>query len=207
MRRFISHSRTLLLLLAASTSTVHVATAADLELPFRGRWIVIQGPPCEAFWGNHCMTQSNKFALDVVPFDAPNCIGLPLFAPSSGTIIEVLDGIPNGVHGPHDAGNHVVIARSNSEFIVLAHFSPNSIRVQMGQTVTAGEQLGQCGVSGNAPGGPHLHFHMQATPNILDYQGAAGLPMLFGRIDVWNPLTQRCEPVFNYAPRHRDAFC
>jgi hypothetical protein len=180
--------------------------AADLELPVRGRWIVMQGPPCGPVWGNHCNTRNSQFALDVTPFQA-SCIGMPIFAPSSGEIIEVLDGIPNGVHGGHDAGNHVVIRRSNIEFIALAHFSPGSITVRRGQAVTAGQPIGACGASGNAPGGPHLHFHMQATPNILDYMGAPGLPMIFARADVWNPMMQRCERVSNYALRHRDALC
>jgi murein DD-endopeptidase MepM/ murein hydrolase activator NlpD len=47
--------------------------------------------------------------------------------------------------------------------------------VKTGDKVQAGQKIGQCGNSGNSPV-PHLHMHMQNTPDIFKGEG---LPMQF----------------------------
>jgi hypothetical protein len=80
------------------------------------------------------------------------------------------------------AGNHVVLAlRDSGAFVVLAHLRAGSIRVQVGQEVTSGQHLADCGNSGNATQ-PHVHVQ------VMDHQDptvARGLPMTFRRFREW----------------------
>jgi murein DD-endopeptidase MepM/ murein hydrolase activator NlpD len=69
----------------------------------------------------------------------------------------------------------VVIDLGNSEFIFLAHFKLGSFMVKAGDQVRAGQKIGKCGNSGNSPV-PHLHVHMQNSPQLFDGEG---LPMQF----------------------------
>jgi murein DD-endopeptidase MepM/ murein hydrolase activator NlpD len=57
------------------------------------------------------------------------------------------------------AGNHVAI-NCGEFFLILAHLRQGSIAVAAGDTVKAGDILGQMGNSGNSSE-PHLHLHAQ----------------------------------------------
>jgi murein DD-endopeptidase MepM/ murein hydrolase activator NlpD len=54
------------------------------------------------------------------------------------------------------------------------------VRVHKGQRVTAGEQLAECGNSGNSSE-PHLHFQLMDHPRV---SFSAGLPFRFDRFEV-----------------------
>ena len=88
------------------------------------------------------------------------------------------------------AGNHVVIAlQRTGVFVVLAHLRAGSVRVQVGQEVTTGEQLAECGNSGNATQ-PHVHVQ------VMDHRDptvAQGLPMTFRRFREWQRGSSRFE--------------
>ena len=51
-----------------------------------------------------------------------------------------------------------------------------SVRVKVGQRVSAGQILGRTGNSGNSSE-PHLHFHVQDLPDL--FGDAKGLPVRF----------------------------
>jgi hypothetical protein len=72
-------------------------------------------------------------------------------------------------------GNHVVIDMGNGVYAAYAHLRRGSVRVKKGQRVTAGEQIAECGNSGNSSE-PHLHFQLMDHPRALV---AAGLPFAF----------------------------
>lgn len=174
------------------------ANAQPLLFPMQGTWFVLQGPPCPGP-GNHCQTFSNQLAYDLVPIDqfghpnSPACMGRPIMAPSNGVVIEALNvypDVPNQTQ--HPAGNHVVIQRSANEFITIAHLAAASLSVGVGSPVAAGRVIGACGFNGNT-GGPHVHIHMQAGPNILNF-ATPPLPMPFA-VSVRNPLTGACTPL------------
>lgn len=158
----------------------------------------MQGPPCPAP-GNHCLTNSNRLAYDFIPFDQfnqPNsqaCMGQPILSPSNGVVIEALNIYPD-IPGPgqHPAGNHVVIQKSPGEYITIAHLAQNSLTVGPGTPVSAGQMIGRCGFNGNTTT-PHVHIHMQASPNILDFS-APPLPMVFD-VNVWVPQAGSCMPI------------
>lgn len=66
-------------------------------------------------------------------------------------------------------------------FVLLAHLQAGSIRVSVGQDVVAGQQVANCGNSGNST---QPHLHMQAMDS-ADPTVARGLPMAFRRFREW----------------------
>ncbi|MFD1658277.1 peptidoglycan DD-metalloendopeptidase family protein [Streptomyces caeni] len=59
-------------------------------------------------------------------------------------------------------GNQVVVRLADGYYAQYAHLS--KLSVSAGQTVTAGQQVGLSGATGNVTG-PHLHFEIRTTPN------------------------------------------
>lgn len=57
------------------------------------------------------------------------------------------------------SGNRVLLACGEAQ-VLLAHFRRGSLRVTKGQTVVAGQLLGEVGNSGRSDE-PHLHVHVQ----------------------------------------------
>jgi hypothetical protein len=78
------------------------------------------------------------------------------------------------------AGNYVVIAHSDGEFSMYVHLQPKSVRVQKGQKVKAGDEIGALGSSGNSTE-PHLHFQVSDGPNVLT---AAAIPARFVEVEL-----------------------
>lgn len=57
------------------------------------------------------------------------------------------------------AGNYVVVRGDDGRDYVFMHFEDGSTAVAKGQRVSAGQQLGRVGATGDADG-PHLHFEI-----------------------------------------------
>ncbi|MFI9468258.1 peptidoglycan DD-metalloendopeptidase family protein [Streptomyces sp. NPDC052492] len=87
-----------------------------------------------------------------VDFTVPT--GTPLKAVGAGTVVSA------GWGGAY--GNQVVIQLSDGHYAQYAHLS--SLSVSAGQTVSAGQQVGLSGATGNVTG-PHLHFEIRTSPN------------------------------------------
>jgi hypothetical protein len=80
------------------------------------------------------------------------------------------------------AGNHLIIAlRDSGAFVALAHLQTGSIRVAIGEEVTAGQHIADCGNSGNSTQ-PHVHLQVMDS---LDLSVAQGIPMAFQRFREW----------------------
>lgn len=128
--------------------------------------------------------------------------GSPILAPISGTIVETHDGEADagGRRSPIArvpyalgqaarlrrgldavAGNRVVIAVEDGggmvgPFVALLHLRRGSVRVRVGDRVAAGQQVGECGGSGNST---EPHLHLQATDS-LDWPSASGIAIELG---------------------------
>ncbi|GAB2848847.1 M23 family metallopeptidase [Streptomyces deserti] len=87
-----------------------------------------------------------------VDFSVPT--GTSLKAVGAGTVVSA------GWAGAY--GNQVVIKLNDGYYAQYAHLS--SLSVSAGQTVTAGQQVGLSGSTGNSTG-PHLHFEIRTTPD------------------------------------------
>uniref|UniRef100_UPI00403FCF54 M23 family metallopeptidase n=1 Tax=Streptomyces sp. SS7 TaxID=3108485 RepID=UPI00403FCF54 len=80
--------------------------------------------------------------------------GTSLKAVAAGTVVSA------GWGGAY--GNQVVIKLADGYYAQYAHLS--QLSVSAGQTVTAGQQIGLSGATGNVTG-PHLHFEIRTTPD------------------------------------------
>ena len=78
--------------------------------------------------------------------------GRPIVAAASG-VVEIAGSTGNSY------GQQVLINHGNGIKTRYAHCVTGSIRVRVGQQVTAGQQIASIGSTGNSTG-PHLHFEV-----------------------------------------------
>lgn len=123
----------------------------------------------------------------------------PILAPVDGEVVAALDGVEDHVarrsqlhlawylasqasrlrRGGHDAitGNYVAIRTRFGSVVSLMHLRRGTVLVRTGDTVAAGQPLGECGNSGNSTQ-PHVHVQVTDT---ADFENCTGLPMAFRR--------------------------
>jgi len=193
-------------------------TITDLELPFEEEWHINAGGRTHLTGGHHFITRGSgqRYAYDISkivdgnfsPLGNGNAntnedvytFGARLNAPGDGKIIalenNIEDNIRPGVindniNDSNLAGNYIMIDHLNGEYSLLAHLKKGTIIVAVGDTVVKGQEVGKVGNSGNSTG-PHLHFHIQNTPNYLD---GIGLPAQFKNYYEDDVLIENGEPV------------
>lgn len=101
-----------------------------------------------------------------------------MLAVSDGTVVHVVDGLPEQVPGSlpeglslaEADGNSVVLDIGNGLYALYAHLQPGTIPVEVGDRVSRGDELGLVGNTGNSSA-PHLHFHVMDGPSALTSQG------------------------------------
>ncbi|MFH1159393.1 MAG: M23 family metallopeptidase [bacterium] len=111
------------------------------------------------------------------------CYGNHVFSATDGTVALAMDGMPDqspvgsvspGLSLFNGTGNCVVVFKEGL-YIVYAHLIPGSVRVKTGDSVKAGDTIGQLGNSGNSVA-PHLHFGVHSE---FPYYISEGLPYYF----------------------------
>jgi len=190
-------------------------TRTPLNLPFDGEWYVV--------WGGRTLEQNyhaanvaQRFAIDAVVVrddsthsgdasDPSNyyCWGQVVRAPAPAKVVSVVRDLPDNPIGTTDqknpAGNHVVLDFGQGEFGFLAHMQEGSITASEGTTVQGGQELGRCGNSGNTSE-PHVHFHLQTTPDLATGEGlpavfrdylADGRPVVSGELKAGESIRSR----------------
>jgi len=128
------------------------------------------------------------------------CYDAPIYSMTSGIVTEALDGIPENVPRSgkmaidvnflNAGGNHVVIYMGYGLYAFYAHMRPGTIKVNVGDRVTAGELIGHVGNSGNSTE-PHLHEHIVNRASFLAGQG---VPYEFARFEASGPLDLVFKP-------------
>ncbi|WP_394438698.1 M23 family metallopeptidase [Streptomyces sp. SGAir0957] len=119
--------------------------------------------------------------------------GAPVLAPGDGVIVAAsdrqrdhlsrtslpgfgylfLEGFIRSLGWPrHLWGNHIVLKLDHGTYAGFAHLKRGSLRMAVGDRVSAGQQLAQVGNSGNSSE-PHLHFQLMNGP---DSEIAQGMP-------------------------------
>lgn len=157
--------------------------------------------PLKVAWGGdsletnyHAVVPDQRWAYDLVvePFftgsdrlEEYGCYGVPVVAPIRGLVSMAHDGGPDAAPGvvsnnfEAPLGNHVIIKMETGTYLVIAHLKPGSVIVQTGETVEEGQQIGECGNSGNTSE-PHIHIHHQRQdPSVFPINFAEGLPLYF----------------------------
>ncbi|MEK8226801.1 M23 family metallopeptidase [Oerskovia sp. M15] len=129
--------------------------------------------------------------------------GRPILAPADGVVVQVHDGetdhearrsqlalvpyalgaasrLREGVHAL--AGNHVTIALPGDRgYVSVVHLRRSSLQVRVGEHVRVGQQVAECGNSGNST---QPHVHVQVTDS-LDFSVARGIPVAFRDFREW----------------------
>ncbi len=163
-----------------------------LHVPATETWVVSQGGPTRELNAHHG-SSSQRFAYDLVMLvdgeprranasrtsnEAYYGYGQPLRAPASGTVIRVVEGVPDNVPRERGqaGGNGLVIDHGFGEFSSLWHARPGSLRVQAGDHVEAGQVVAEVGNSGRSTG-PHIHMHLT--------RGDGELALPAPLVDVW----------------------
>jgi murein DD-endopeptidase MepM/ murein hydrolase activator NlpD len=190
---------------------------ASLRLPFRGTWWV--------FWGGrserenyHARALDQRGACDFVVWHGGSTFSgdgnrnedygawnQAVLAPANGVVVDAVNDVPDNrprletsnLNAP--AGNHVVLDMGNEEYAVLSHLRQGSVRVRAGQSVKAGDLLGQCGNSGTTTE-PHIHMHVQDRKEL--FGRALSLPMQFTRLSVDGRLVPNGAPRQGQFVRH-----
>ena len=87
----------------------------------------------------------------------------------------VIRGAVSLLSGYFVVSNHVILDLDNGIYAVFAHLKRGSIRVRRGEHVQAGQQIAECGNSGNTSE-PHVHFQLMDHRRMAV---AAGVPFSF----------------------------
>ena len=181
-----------------------------LILPFKDEWLV--------FWGGdskelnyHIESAAQKNAFDFIIRDKSGksyktdgqknedyyAFGKEIIAPCDGEVVQVVDGVKDNKPGEMNPiylpGNSVILKTDKNEFMLLAHFKQNSIKVKQGDKVHQGQLIGLCGNSGNSSEA-HLHFHMQ---NVENMNVATGVKCFFEKIYVNGQVKADYSPIKN----------
>ncbi|EAQ29288.1 hypothetical protein NAP1_00910 [Erythrobacter sp. NAP1] len=161
-----------------------------------GRYYVVQGGAAPPLQRAHASTGARAYAVDLVKmgpalhayrdfldydFAESQIWDAPVYAPCDGEIEWARDGMPDGLDYDPDerkpAGN-VVSIKCQGVSVQIPHFRQDSIAVEVGQRVVAGDLLGRIGNSGSASG-PHLHIHAERGPLKEDYSDNTPVPITF----------------------------
>ncbi|MEW2304146.1 LysM peptidoglycan-binding domain-containing M23 family metallopeptidase [Streptomyces sp. NPDC006655] len=127
-----------------STPDASTAAASGYVLPVSGATVGTGYHVPGSMWSSGYHTG--------VDFVVPT--GTPVKAVGAGTVVTA------GWGGAY--GNQVVIRLADGHYAQYGHLS--ALSVSVGQTVTAGQQVGLSGATGNVTG-PHLHFEIRTTPD------------------------------------------
>ncbi len=148
--------------------------------PFKSEAMIVQGG-ASVLYNHHYQYKPQRWAVDMIlPSSSKSmmdrtslsdfaCYGANLYAPIDGKIVRINDELPDVAIGDSDtknlAGNYVVIETAHQQYVMLAHLKANSVEVEQGEQVIAGQSLlAQCGNSGNTTE-PHLHMQIQDHPD------------------------------------------
>lgn len=184
------------LVFATSLAMASSASAADYRLPFDGQWFAIHAGDTVNV-NHHMNTRSQWFGVDLMKTRGGSIVkgeglslldyyswGEPVLAPADGIVRLVRDGLPDNPIGLRDEvnalGNYVVVEVGTGEFVYLAHLQEESVLVEEGASVKAGQPLAKCGNSGNSEG-PHIHMHVQDQ---LEPDNGIGMNVSFKGITV-----------------------
>jgi Peptidase family M23 len=153
--------------------------------------------------GRSAATSDWRSLVSVEPPERFLGFGAPILAPISGTVVASHDGEPDHVARRSQfalvpyalsqpsrvrqgvasiAGNYVILATGPAgPYVGLVHFRRGSVGVRTGNRVIRGDQLAECGNSGNST---QPHVHVQVTDS-ADMATAHGIPMAFRNYRGW----------------------
>lgn len=186
-------SAALWLIAAARRHRWRAPLSRPLRFPLEGTWYVVQGGG--RLLNHHAPVPEQRGAVDLVALGplgtrtrrghdlaAYAAYGRPVHSPCDGVVISAADTVrdqqPGEISYQPPYGNHVFVD-TGREIVKLGHLRPGSVTVTRGDTVRAGQLLGEVGNSGNTTE-PHLHLHAERDGLGLDLE-FTGIPGLLHR--------------------------
>ena len=166
----------------------------EFRLPVEGEWVVLWGGEQKESnrlagfypdqrWGMHLVREVNGNSFEGSGHEGEQhcCYGEPVFAPSAGTVVRVVDGIVDGgvlTASSEPFGNHLVIEVGAGEYLFLTQLLAGSLVPAEGERIEKGAQLARVGSSGFSMVSPmpHLGLHLATSP--MPGQGE-GIPWSF----------------------------
>ncbi len=162
-----------------------------IDPPVKGEWAILNPPGHPELAFDFLAVNDRKLPyrgidmvlhiLATIPVTATYAWAQPAYAPLDGTVVACSDGNPDRertgmiydllrllLHRPKPGapfsayGGNYVILRCGDVYPLLAHLRNGSVRVRDGDTVRAGDQLGEVGNSGSSIQ-PHLHFQIMSS--------------------------------------------
>jgi hypothetical protein len=148
----------------------------------------------------HCghRTEPKHNAIDIRLIDmAQQKRGVDVLAAAAGRVLAVRDGVPDNVAGQPlpkttECGNRVAIDHGDHWITDYCHLEKGTLKVKAGDTVQAGQPIGQVGLSGLTEF-PHLHMSLQHGNTFVDpFAPNPGANPSCGAHDVlWTPTAMR----------------
>ncbi len=170
------------------------------SLPFAGEWFTVNGgvtpetshsweilPQRFAYDFNIVDDEGRSWCGDNMDIHSYYCYGKDVLAPADGVIVSIKNNFPDcrimsdgqtDPDTPDIGGNRITIKHSSSEYSVICHLMPGSVKVKKGQVVKRGAAIAKCGNSGNTTE-PHIHFQVQNTAH---FYAGIGKPVCFHNI-------------------------
>ena len=152
-------------------------TKHTYHLPFTDDWLVLSGGthPGE---NRHYPERAQRYAYDFIKVNnnwsynksksgnhSFYAFGERVITPLDGTVVVIVDDVPDVLDSNHRFGNHVILEHAKGEYSLLAHLEAGSIAVNVGDRVKTRQLIGRCGNSGNSSE-PHLHFQVMDSPDL-----------------------------------------
>lgn len=98
--------------------------------------------------------------------------GIPILSSTSGIVTYAHDGeYDRHIEWINDVyANAVIVSHSDGSEVWYWHMRKNSVNVELGDAVAAGDTLGYVGSSGYSSG-PHIHFEIQQNETVDPFTG------------------------------------
>lgn len=180
--------------------------SVNLSFPLQNGVYYVGGGGSDRWINNHAAYPPQDFAVDILELSAIGNPVIPgkqsglekyaiygnsIYSPCDGEVLVAVDGhedqIPPNKDINNVAGNYVLIECSGVE-ILLAHMKQGSVKVNAGDNVGEGDEIGAVGNSGNTTQ-PHLHIHAERGGNDRKILNGEGVPITFeNRFLVRNSL-------------------
>ncbi|MCY3003983.1 MAG: M23 family metallopeptidase [Planctomycetota bacterium] len=181
-------------------------TSARIRVPAQGPWKVAWGgiDDTSAIWRTRpdrsfayvlVIERDGKTRANESDPASAFARGAEVVAPAAGTVVRVVDGVPDdGQLHADDLGNHVVIEIAPGEFLFVSGLEKGSLVAKVGDVVQQGAPLGRVGYSAWSPLCPEpcLGLHVQDTPDPFWGQG---IPFYFFDAAIDGERIVRGSPV------------
>ncbi len=166
-----------------------------INSPVKGQWAIFNPPGHPKLAFDFLAVDDNKspyrkggvFRHLTSFIDVENTFAwsMPIYSPVDGVVIEVGNNAPGRIplnmifdlfrlllnkpkeaEGFHAFGGNYVLIETHGVFVLLCHMKKGSVKVDVGDEVKLGQELGEVGNSGSSIQ-PHLHIQVMENKNIF----------------------------------------